>query len=79
MTRKELAYLAADVAMGVSSFRGRTNLRVVVLVSDDEGEFVGVGANVSGNDARLMIRCTSDRLDSEDYTVPYREGSERPQ
>lgn len=53
-TRAELA----DIAQQLAETHDRGDgLRVVVVVTDESGDFVGVGMNTAGDDADRILRC----------------------
>jgi len=67
LSRDELVSLAQDLATGrqrvnVESLSG---LRVVVLVCDQTGDFVGVGMTTHLEDALAMMRCALAREDAQ--------------
>jgi hypothetical protein len=72
MTRDELAHLAQDVATGVYSIRSNTTFRVVVVVTDVDGEFVGVGSNTSHDDVLALLVSATVAMDRVDYPVGVR-------
>lgn len=63
MKREELALLAHKKAMEALPQPG---LRIVVIVTDVSGEFVGVGTNTDEKDTSAILRCAlngKDRID----------------
>lgn len=53
MTREQLV----EVAHQLADTYPRTELRIVVVVTDASGDFVGVGMNTAGDDADRILRC----------------------
>lgn len=48
----------------------RTGYRVVVVVTPEDGEFVGVGSNTSGEDVQAILACAVLGEDRVDATQP---------
>lgn len=53
-TREELVEIAQQLA---DTHQRSDGLRVVVVVTDESGDFVGVGMNTAGDDADRILRC----------------------
>lgn len=59
MTREQITEIAQQLADAYP----RSEFRVVVMVTDESGAFVGVGMNTGLRDARNIIRCAHEADD----------------
>lgn len=69
--RKKLAHLAHDTAERLQDAFG-PGVRVVVVVTPESGDFVGVGSNTDVADVHAILRCA---LSGGDYTEHPRSAS----
>jgi hypothetical protein len=72
MTREEMAAAAqafADLAV-LQIAAGALGARVVVIVTDEEGEYVGVGSTTNPEDTAAIILCAHFAEDRVDHPAP---------
>lgn len=67
MARKELALLASRTADSVPD--SPAGLRVVVVVTDASGQFVGVGSTTNDRDTRAILWCALNGGDRQSHSV----------
>jgi hypothetical protein len=57
MTREELVRIARRAADALETVYAPVRLRVVVIVTDASGDFVGVSSTTSPSDTDAILRC----------------------
>lgn len=67
LTRQQLANLAHQAAYGFGLPSSDLKLRVVVLLTDEAGDWVGVGANTCAGDVETILRAALDAKGRENY------------
>ena len=70
MSRVELAkgaQWAADLVAVAMRASGLEPIRVVVILTDTRGDFVGVGSNTSRADTLAIVRCAGEPVDHVDH------------
>ena len=68
MTREEMAKLAQETANNV--VLPEPGVRVSVIITDEAGDFIGVGSNSSIEDTRKQLFCALYGQDRQDHKRP---------
>lgn len=63
----DLAKKAADAAAVAIIHDTAEKLRIVVVVTDEAGDFVGVGSTTARQDTLAMLKCALDRVDIREH------------
>jgi hypothetical protein len=66
MDRREMARIADEIANGAKLEKGA---RIVVVITDAEGAFVGVGSNDTVFNAKILLACALQGEDRVDHTL----------
>jgi hypothetical protein len=70
MERRQLVEFAQTLAMlAETATQFPPNGRIVVVITDEAGSYVGVGSNTHNEDVEAILRCALEGADRQDLIV----------